>query len=183
MPQQAMSIRSRAERTVDRSRDLFARPGTDGAAEGGLPAFGSHRRLLYSEVGEHRRLIDVAGDLLGTALSGDVLSARQRRAPALSGEAQQIVGDQRNGSARTFLPRCVGGRADDHLTNGSPPRMVRVTAGDEKPCQRFGQADRSWFCAVPIEVAQCSAHAATLIHRPDELKRSPSGLAGFIVDP
>ncbi len=65
--------------------------------------------MRQSEVGEHRALIDVDSDLLGPALSGDVLSSSKRRAPTLVRKAQEIAGDQRNRPARTLLPRGIRG--------------------------------------------------------------------------
>ncbi len=91
-------------------------------------------------------------DLLSSAVSGDVLSSSKLGAPSLARKAEQIVGDQRNRPARAFLPRCVGGRVNDHLANDTPTRVVRVAAGDEKPSESLGHADRPWFCPVGIEM-------------------------------
>jgi len=175
--------RSAAQRAVERSRDLLARPGSDCAAECRLPALRSHRWLLDSEVREQHGLIDVARDLLGASLGGDVLRTVERRAAALFRKAQQIAGDQRNRPARAFLPWRVGGRAHDHLTNGSPTGMVRVTASDEEASERLGQTRRACLGPVPIEMTQCGAHRRSAFDRLDQLQRTPARLACFIVDP
>lgn len=124
---------------------LLARPSIDRAAEGPLPSFGGHRGLRQPEVGEHRDLIDVDSDLLGAAVSGEVLSSSQRCAPTLAGKAEQIAGDQRNRPAGALLPRCVGGRVNYHLANDSPTGVVRVAARDQKPSEGLGHAGRPGF--------------------------------------
>src|SRR3981189_3615410 len=86
----------RANRTVARRRDLFARASSDGAAQRRLPALGAHRRVLEPKVGKHRSLIDVTGDLLRAALGGEVLGAGELRAATLAGKAQQITGYERH---------------------------------------------------------------------------------------
>jgi hypothetical protein len=78
-------------------------------------------------------LINVRGDLFGSALGGDMLSTRELRAPAVPGQADEISGYQRHRAARAFPPRRVGRRVDDDLTDGSPTRVVRVATRNEKP--------------------------------------------------
>ena len=100
---------SGANRTVDRQCDLLARASPDGAAQRRLPALGADRRVLEPQVGKHRSLIDVTGDLLRAALGGEMLGARELRAATLAGKAQEITGYERHCPAGTLLPRCVGG--------------------------------------------------------------------------
>ena len=80
------------------------------------------------------------GDLLGAALGSDVLRARQRRAATIARQRDQVLGDEWYGSAGAPLPRRIGRRVDDDLTDDSPTRVVRVTAGDQKTRQGFGHA-------------------------------------------
>ena len=65
--------------------------------------------MLEPQVGEHRCLIDMTCDLLGAALGGDVLGARELRAATLTRKAQQVIGYERYRPARALLPRRVGG--------------------------------------------------------------------------
>ncbi len=69
-------------------------------------------------------MVYVSGDLLGPALCGDVLGASQRRASALSGQVQQVLGDQRDRAPCALLPWGVGRRLDDHLAHHAPARVV-----------------------------------------------------------
>jgi hypothetical protein len=87
-------------------------------------------------------LIDVNGDLFDATLGGDMLSARQLRAPTIAGKADEVRGDQRHGAARALLPRRVGRRVDDYLTDDSPSRVVRVAARNEKPGERLSHPQR-----------------------------------------
>ena len=86
-------------------------------------------------------MIHVNSDLLGAPLGGNVLSTRQRRAPSVTREADEILGDQRDRTPRAPLPRGVGRRVDDNLPDNSPPRVVRIATRDEKPCQGLGHPD------------------------------------------
>jgi hypothetical protein len=138
--------------------------------------------VLETQIREHCGLIDVAGDLLGPSLRGDVLSASERRAAALLGQAQQVVGDERYGPSGAFLPRRVGGRVDHDLADDSPARVMRVAAGDEKARQRLGDASRSGFGGVVVEMAQCRADAAAVVNRSRELERRSPRLVGFVLD-
>jgi hypothetical protein len=92
----------------------------------------------------------VDGNLLGAAPGSDMLCARQRRAPAVGGQADEILGHQRYGSAGAFLPGGVGRGVDDNLTDDSPPRVVRVASGNEKPRECFSDPHRSRLGAVAV---------------------------------
>lgn len=117
------------------------------------------------------------GDLLRAALRRDVLGAGERGAAALAGEAQQVLGDLRDGASRALLPRGVGGRVDHHLADDPPARVVGFTAADEEVRQRLGEGDRAGLRAVAVEVAQGRADAATVPDRPRQLQRAASGPA------
>ena len=173
---QRLSAALRANRTVDRGRDLFARASSDGAAQRRLPALGAHRRVLEPQVGKHRSLIDVTRDLLRPALGGDVLSARELRAASLTGKAQQISGYERHCPPSTLLPRCVGGRIHHDLTNDSPARMMRVAASDEKARERLGNGGCPRLGSMAVEMAQCGADVAPVVNRSRELHSSPPRL-------
>jgi hypothetical protein len=88
-------------------------------------------------------LINVHSDLFGTTLGGDVLSARQWRAPTVAGQADEILGDQRYRAARAPLPRGVGRRVDDNLPDGPPTGVVGIATRNEKPRQSLGYPDGS----------------------------------------
>lgn len=92
------------------------------------------------------------GDLFGATLGSDVLSARQVRAPRVAREADEVVGYQRHGSPSAFLPRRVGCRVDDDLTDDTPALVVGVTARDEKPRERLRYAQRPWLGPVAVEM-------------------------------
>jgi hypothetical protein len=128
-------------------------------------------------------LINVSGDLLGTTLGSNVLSARQLRAATVAGQADQILGYQRHRASRAPLPRRIRGRIDDHLTDDAPTRVVGIATRNEKPGERLGYPLRSRFGPMAVEVPQCGAHVTAVIDRPRELTRSPARLVSFIVDP
>jgi hypothetical protein len=174
--------RSLAKRPIDRAGDLLAGPGSYRAAQRRLPLFGCHRRLVEPEIREHRGLINVASDLLGATPGGDVLSARQLRAPAGAREAQEVLHHQRHRPPRTLRPRRVRGRLDDDLADDPPARVVGVAAGYEEPRERLGHAYGLWLGPVTVEVSQRRTHAAAVVDRLGELTRGPSRLACFIVD-
>jgi hypothetical protein len=83
----------------------------------------------------------VNSNLFGATLGGDVLSAHQRRSPLGAGKVDEILGYERYRAPRAPLPRGVGRRVDDNLPNDSPAGVVRIAAGDEKPCERLGHTD------------------------------------------
>jgi hypothetical protein len=166
----------RANRAVDRGRDLFARASSDGAAKRRLPALGAHRRVLEPQVGKHRSLIDVTGDLLRAALGGDVLGARELRAATRSGKVQQITGNERHCPAGTLLPRSVGSRIHHDLTNDSPARMMRVAASNEKARERLGNGGCPRLGSVAVKMTQCGADVAPVVDRSRELHRTPPWL-------
>ena len=87
-------------------------------------------------------MINVNGNLLGTTLSGDVLSSHQLRSATVAREADQVLGYQRHGPPRALLPRGVCRGVHDDLTHDSPAHMVRIAARYEKPCERFCHPDR-----------------------------------------
>jgi hypothetical protein len=122
-------------------------------------------------------------DLLGTALSGDVLSARQRGAPSFACKGDQVLCDQRYGPPSALLPRRVGRRVDDNLTHGPPACVVRIAARDEKPRQRLCHTDRSWLGAVPVQMAKCGAHITTVLNRDCETARVRGGPVRLMLDP
>jgi hypothetical protein len=132
--------------------------------------------VLEPEVGKHRSLIDVTGDLLRAALGGDVLGARELRSAALSGQVQQITRYEWHSSAGALLPRCVGGRIHHHLTNDSPARMMGVAASDEKARERLGDTGCPRLGSMAVEMAQRGAHVAPVVNRSSELHSSPPRL-------
>jgi hypothetical protein len=137
---------------------------------------------VETQVGEERGLIDVNGDLLGAALGSDVLCARQRRASAVAGEGDEILGDEWYGAPRALLPRRVGRRVNDNLTDDPPARVMGVTAGDEKPRQRLGDPGRARLGAMAVEMPECGADVTAVLHRPGELAGGAPRLC-VIVDP
>ena len=144
---------SGAKRAVNRAGDLLARAGFDRAAQGKPPAVRRRGGFLKPQVRKYRSLINVTGDLFGPALGGDVLCAHQLRAPVIAGHADQVLGYQRNGSPRAFLPRRVGRRVNHHLTDHSPAGVVGVAARDEEPRERLSDTQRPWFRRVAVEVS------------------------------
>jgi hypothetical protein len=128
-------------------------------------------------------LIDVDRDLFGAALGGDVLSAGQLRAAAVACKADQVLCYQRHRSPRALLPRRVGRRVDDDLTDDPPARVVRIAARYKKPCERLRHPQRSWLGPVAVEMSQCGANVTAILDRAGELTRGPPRLALFIVDP
>ena len=100
----------------------------------------------------------MTGDLFGSPLGGDVLSARQLRAPAVAREGDQVLGHQRHRPTRAFLPRRISRRIHDNLTHDPPARVMRVAARNQKPRERLRNIDRSWLGPVTVEMSQCGAH-------------------------
>jgi hypothetical protein len=129
--------------------------------------------VLEPEVGEHRSLIDVTGDLLRAALGSDVLGAPERRATTLTGQVQQITSDERHCPAGTLLPWRVGGRIHHDLTNDTPARVMGVAASDEEARERLGNGYCPRLGSVAVEMAQCGAHVAPVVNRSRELHCGP----------
>jgi hypothetical protein len=77
-------------------------------------------------------LIYVKSDLFGAPLGGDVLGVGQLRAPTLAGECDEILGNHGYRASRTLLPRRVGRRVDDNLTDDAPTSVMRVATRNEK---------------------------------------------------
>jgi hypothetical protein len=139
--------------------------------------------VLEPEIREHRSLINVRGDLLGAALRGDVLSARELRAATGTSQADEVTGDQWHGAPRTLLPRRVGSRVNDDLADDSPTRVMRIASRDEKPCQRLGHPDRSRLGSVAVEMPQCGPYLTAVVDRPGQLAGGRWRLAWSILDP
>jgi hypothetical protein len=98
-------------------------------------------------------LIDVDGDLFRASLGGDVLGVGQLRSPAIAAERYQILGDDRYGSARAFLPWRVGRRVDDDLPDDSPTGVVGIAPCDQKPRQRVGHPLGAGLGPVDVEMS------------------------------
>src|ERR1700731_3906789 len=109
------------------------------------------------------------GDLLGPALRGDVLRSNELRATTPARKAQQVFGYHRYRPAGTLLPRRIGCRVDDNLTNDAPTIVVRVAPRDEKSSKRLGNLDCLGLGRVTIEMPQRGLHAATFVDCPREL--------------
>ncbi len=105
----------------------------DRAPESNAPALRSPCRALKPQVGEYHSLVNVNGDLLGAALGGDVLSARQWRPATVAGKPEEIFRHQRYRAPRAPLPWRVSRRIDDNLTHDSPTSVVRIAARNEEP--------------------------------------------------
>lgn len=114
-------------------------------------------------------MIHVNGDLLGAALGSDVLRARQWRPPVIAGEADEVLGNQGHSASRAFLPRRVGRRVDDNLTDGSPAGMARVTATDKEPRERLCDRHGSRLRSVAVEMSEGGAHVTAAVDRSGEL--------------
>jgi hypothetical protein len=97
-------------------------------------------------------LINVNSDLLGATLGGDMLSARQRCPPTVTGKADEIPGYQRYGAPRALLPRGVSRRVDDNLTDDSPTSVMRIATRNEKARQRLGHPQGSRTRSVAVQV-------------------------------
>jgi len=124
----------------------------------------------------------VNGDLFGATLGGDMLSPRQRRPPTAAGQADEIFGDQRDGTPRAPLPRRVGRRVDDNLSNHTPTGVVRIATCHEKPCKRFGDPDRFRIRPVAVQVPERGTHLTAVVHRPGEFPSGPPRFVSFTVD-
>ncbi len=122
-------------------------------------------------------MVNVAGDLFGTTLSGHMLSAHQLRSATVAREIDQVLSHQRNRPPRAFLPWGVGRRVHNDLTHDSPARMVGITPCDKKSRERLCHPARPGLGPVAVEMSQCGADAAPVINRPGELPRSPPRLA------
>ena len=92
------------------------------------------------------------GDLLGAPLGGDVLGAGQLGAPTVAGERDQILGDHRHRTSRALLPRRIGRRVDDNLTNDPPTSMMGVATRDKKPRERVGYSIGPGLGCVGVEM-------------------------------
>jgi hypothetical protein len=128
-------------------------------------------------------LINVNGNLLGSALGGDMLSACQRRPPTLASKPDEILRHQRYRAPRAPLPRRVRRRIDDNLTHDSPTGMVRIATRNEKSGQRLGHPHSFGLGPVAVQVPQCGTHVPAGLDCPGELPRSPPRLVSFIIDP
>jgi hypothetical protein len=97
-------------------------------------------------------LIYVNSDLFGAPLGGDVLGVGQLRPPTVASECDEILGHHRYRASRTLLPRRVGRRVDDNLTDDSPASVMRVTTRNEKPRERVGHSMGSGLGCVDVEM-------------------------------
>lgn len=102
-------LRSLADRNAHGVSNLLARASSNRAAQHRLPPFGRQRRGFEPEGREHGEVIDVRGDLFGSAPRGDVLGAGELVTAAVASHAQQVVGHNWNCPAGTFLPRRASG--------------------------------------------------------------------------
>jgi hypothetical protein len=97
-------------------------------------------------------LVNVSGDLLGAALGGDMLGARQRRPAGITGKSDEIPRHQRYRAPRAPFPGCVSRRINDNLAYHPPTSVARIATGDEKPGQRVSHAHSSRLRAVSVKV-------------------------------
>jgi hypothetical protein len=118
-------------------------------------------------------VVDVPGDLLGAALGRGVLDTNEPCAPALGRDPQHVLGHVRDRATRTLLPRSVGHRVHDDLTDDSPARMAGLAAADEEPRQRVGDDGTVGLGPVGVEMAQCLADAAAGGDGPGQLQCGP----------
>ena len=76
---------------------------------------------------------------IGRRIGAQAISLRiMEFVPGLSpgiqnGECDEILGDHRHRASRTLLPRRIGRRVDDNLTDDSPTSVMRVATRNEKP--------------------------------------------------
>jgi hypothetical protein len=108
--------------------------------------------VLESQVGKDRGLIHMHGDLLDPAPCRDVLSARKRSTPRDLSEIDQVLRDQWHSTARALLPRRIGGRIDDNLTEDSPTRVVRIATRNEKSTERLRYSLRFRLGSVTVKM-------------------------------
>jgi hypothetical protein len=146
--------------------DLLARPSADRGTQRHSPTVGGCGGTSQPEAGKDRVLVNVRGNLLGSALSGDVLCTRQLSPPGRSSERNQIVGDHRHSASRALLPRSIGSRINDHLADDPPAGVVRIATGDEKPREGLGDLLGVGLGSVDVEMSQRRADPATSVHGP-----------------
>lgn len=133
--------------------------------------------MLESEVCEDWGLIYVYGDLFDAALSRYVLSTCELRAAANPSETDEVPGDQRYSAPGALLPRRVGRRVNDDLPEDSPTRVVRITARNQKPCERLCHSQCFRLRAMAVEMPQRRPDIAAVLDRPGELTGGLAGLA------
>jgi hypothetical protein len=127
-------------------------------------------------------LIHVDSDLFGAPLGGDVLGAGQLRPPTVACEGDEILGDHWHRASRALLPRRVGRRVDDNLTDDSPTSVMRVATRNKKPRERIGHSIGSRLGGVDVQMPQCGTDVPAVVHRPGQFPRGSPRLASFIVD-
>ena len=157
--------------------DLFARTGDDGVADGLAPAVVVDVVGLEPDLGEHGRVVEVTGDLLGAAAGGEVLGAVQRRPALRRRQVQQVLGDERDRAPGAALPRRVGGGVHDDLAHDAPARVMGLAARDQEAGERFGENGRIRLLAVGVEVAERLADALAAFDGARELTRPAAGSA------
>jgi hypothetical protein len=108
----------------------------------------------------------VGGDLLSSALRGDVLGLRQPGPPGGSGHREEIVGDDGYGAPRALLPWRISGGIDDHLADDPPAGVMRIATRNEKPRERVGNPLGVGLGCVDIEVPKGSRYLVTTVHSP-----------------
>lgn len=119
----------------------------------------------------------MTGDLLGPPLCRDVLGAGERSSSLFTRKAQEVFGDQRDSSARAFLPWCVGRRIDHDLPHDPPSGVVGVAPRDKKPRKRLSHIGRPRFGAVTVEMAQGRADTAAVLDSARKLQRTTARFA------
>jgi hypothetical protein len=111
----------------------------------------------------------VGGDLLSSALGGDVLGLRQPGPPSGSGHGEEIVGDDGYGASRAFLPWRVSCRIDDHLTDDAPAGVMRIATRNEKARECVGNPLGVGLGCVDIEMPKRSRDLVTTVHSPRQV--------------
>jgi hypothetical protein len=73
--------------------------------------------------------------------------------PGRSSERDEIVGDHWHSASRALLPRRIGSRFDDHLTDYPPAGVMRIATCDKKPCESLGDLSGVGVRSVGIEMS------------------------------
>jgi hypothetical protein len=112
-----------------------------------------------------------------------VLCSRQLGPSTVSRKCDQILRDHRDRAPCALLPRCVRGRIDHNLTHDAPAGVVGITASNEKPCKRVGDALSIGIGRMDVKVPERVADLATVIHGSRELASRPARSVLLFLDP
>jgi hypothetical protein len=102
-----------------------------------------------------------------------MLGPGERRAAAFADQAQEVLGDLGHRPPGAPLPRGVGGRVDDDLTDDPPTLVMGFAAGDEEVGKRLRDDDAPRLGSMDVQMTEGLRDSPAASDRPGELVGRP----------